>query len=320
MMRVGVAVALVAVLGGVPAQAEEAIGTSFPQDFPTIIDASLGTPVIGFGSSHGPVRRTPVIFLHGNNDTPYPTDCNGGYGKIQAFAQHFLDAGYAPAELWALGYQGEQCDLITDPPQRSGTAHSTAANVADLRRFVRAVLRYTGAKQVDIIGHSLGTTLTREWLRQDNAYAKVRRLVGVDGPNHGIINCSPNPRNFWQHRALGAFDPDSAICREYGAANTRFLRRLNRGDETPGPTKYLMIVNDDTSFVYYDRQDGVVPPVPAEDRRGKPHDFSRSAWLKGAKTVTVSGQGVYDNVLQAAHTGIVNSPEVWDAALEFLRP
>jgi len=33
-------------------------------------------PVIGFGGSQGRVERVPVIFLHGNNDTPFPTACN----------------------------------------------------------------------------------------------------------------------------------------------------------------------------------------------------------------------------------------------------
>lgn len=32
-------------------------------------------PVIGFGES-GPVARTPVVFLHGNKDTPYPKEYN----------------------------------------------------------------------------------------------------------------------------------------------------------------------------------------------------------------------------------------------------
>jgi len=33
------------------------VGTTFPADFPTIIDASLGKPVIGFGGSDGRVER-----------------------------------------------------------------------------------------------------------------------------------------------------------------------------------------------------------------------------------------------------------------------
>ena len=47
------------------------VGTTFPAGFPVIQDASLGVPVLGFGAA-GPVHRTPVILLHGNNDTAYP--------------------------------------------------------------------------------------------------------------------------------------------------------------------------------------------------------------------------------------------------------
>src|SRR5438445_699380 len=209
------------------------VGTTFPADFPRIIDASLGVPVIGFGGSQGRVERVPVIFLHGNNDTPFPTPCNP-FGYIHNLAQFFLDAGYRSRELWGLGYQGDQCDLITAPTNRSGFAHSTEANVPDLRAFVRAVLAYTGAEQVDIVAHSLGVTLTREWMRQDHAFRRVRALVAIDGPNHGIINCSPSPLNYFQLPSLGGFTPDSAVCREYGSDHTPLLTALNRGREARG--------------------------------------------------------------------------------------
>jgi pimeloyl-ACP methyl ester carboxylesterase len=297
-----------------PAGGAESVGTTFPKGFPVILDHSLRTPVIGFGG-RGPAKRTPVIFLHGNNDTPYPTDCNSTYGKVQAFAQYFADLGYRLSELWALGYQGDQCDLQTDQSKRAAVPHTATANVPDLRAFVKAVLRYTGARQVDIVGHSLGSTLPREWMRQDRAHRLVRRFVGVDGPEHGIINCSPSPRNYYV--TIG-FNPDSPVCREFGSDHTPLLRRLNRVDETPGSTRYMMIANADTSFVYIDRQDGVLPPVPPEDREGNPHDFSKSARLKGARIVLMTGQGQYDETLLASHTGIVNSPDVWATAYRFL--
>ena len=306
---------LLAALSAPGAAAAPTIGTTFPKGFAVPTDASLKVPVIGFGSDEGTVRRTPVIFLHGNNDTPYPTTCNGSYGAPQAFAQHLLENGWSPKELWGLGYQGDQCDLLTDQTRRAAQAHTTVANVPDLRAFVRSVLAYTGAKQVDIVGHSLGTTLAREWMRQDRAYGLVRRLVGIDGPNHGILNCSPSAQNYYV--TLG-FTPDSPVCREYGAPDTPFLRRLNAGDETPGPTQYLMVVNADTSFVYISERDGVLPAVPAQDRAGRPHDFSRSAHLQGARLVEVRNQGGHDRALLAAHTGIINSPEVWRITRDFL--
>jgi pimeloyl-ACP methyl ester carboxylesterase len=297
------------------AAAAPVVGTSFPAGFAVPTDASLGVPVLGFGAA-GAVTRTPVIFLHGNNDTPFATACNP-YGNVHDMAQYFLEHGYRASELWGLGYQGDQCDLATAPTNRSGEAHSTLANVPDLRAFVRSVLQFTGATHVDIVGHSLGVTLAREWMRQDNAYGIVRHLVAIDGPNHGIVDCSPSPLNYFALPALGGFTPDSAVCREYGSDHTPFLTTLNR-NERRGPTKYLVIRNADTSFVYFSAQDGFFAPLPALDRDGNPHDFSESAKLRGAKEIDLTGQGVHDPFLGTAHLGIANSPDTWAAALAFL--
>ena len=137
-------VALSAALGAA-VHAAGTVGMAFAPDFPVFEEASLQRPVIGFGAA-GAVTRTPVIFLHGNNDTPLPTACNP-YGRMQAMAQFLADNGYAPSELWALGsglwalgYQGDPCNLAADQTLRSRIAHTNAANVPDLRRFVRAVL------------------------------------------------------------------------------------------------------------------------------------------------------------------------------------
>jgi pimeloyl-ACP methyl ester carboxylesterase len=296
------------------------VGSAFPAGFPVIEDASLAKPVIGFGAA-GPVHRVPVIFLHGNNDTPFPTPCNPAYGHIQRLAQYLADNGYSPSELWGLGYQGDRCDVNADQTQRSRIAHTNQANVPDLRRFVRAVLAYAGAKQVDIVGHSLGVTLAREWMRQDLAYPLVRRFVAIDGPNHGIINCSPNPANYFQLPSQGAFTPSSEVCQELGSPDTPFLRLLNG----PGgllealPLQTLVIRNGDASFVYIPVQDGpFIPPVPAEDSFGKPTDFSKSPRLKGARDLVLTGQGAYDPVLGTGHLGILNSPQTWAATLQFL--
>src|SRR3712207_7945851 len=53
---------------------------------------------------------------------------------------------------------------------------STVANVPDLRAFVHAVLAYTGAPQVDIVGHSLGGTLARAWMKADRSEEHTSEL------------------------------------------------------------------------------------------------------------------------------------------------
>ena len=311
------------------AHAAGTVGTTFPADFPAIEDTSLGKPVIGFGAA-GPVVRTPVIFLHGNNDTPFPTAC-GVFGRMQAMAQFLADSGYATSELWGLGYQGDQCDLATvGQTRRSSIAHTNAANVPDLRRFVRAVLAYTGAKEVDIVAHSLGVTLAREWIRQDQAQHQVRRFVAIDGPNQGIINCSPSPLNYFQLPAAGGFTPQSEVCQELGSPNTPFLKLLNGDDDRGrrhgwggwgaghGKVRTLVIRNADKSFVFFPLQDGAIAPVPAEDSFGKPFDFSNSAEIKGAAQLDLVGQGVYDPILGTTHLGILNSPQTRQATFDFL--
>ena len=314
MHRILSALLAAATLGA--AHAAGVVGNTLPADFPVIEDTSLGKPVIGFGAA-GPVVHTPVIFLHGNNDTPFPTACNP-LGRVQAFAQNLADRGYATSELWGLGYQGDQCNLGADQTNRSRIAHTVAANVPDLSRFVQAVLAYTGAKEVDIVAHSLGVPLAREWMRQENAHRLVRRLVAIDGPNHGIINCSPNPANYFQAPAAGGFTPNAEVCKEFGSPDTPFLKRLNRGDDTPAPTRVLVIRNADKSFVYFPIQDGYIAPVPAEDSFGRPTDFSNSARLQGEEELNLSGQGAYDTVLGTSHLGILNSPETWAATYDFL--
>jgi triacylglycerol lipase len=60
---------------------------------------------------------------------------------------------------------------------------------------------------------------------------------------------------------------------------SKYLKRLNAGDETPGPTEVTSI---------YSRQDGVVP--------------ARSSWLKGARNVEMRG---------VTHTDLLRSRRVY---------
>lgn len=306
-----------AVLSGGAAHAGGVIGTTLPASFPIIEDASLGVPVIGFGSQ-GSATRTPVIFLHGNGGTPYDTSCGMWPSRIQSMAQYFADVGYSPSELWALGYQGTQCDLIDRPANNSSLAHTNTANVPDLRRFVNAVLASTGASKVDIVAHGMGVTLVREWVRQYGAQKLVRRFVAIEGPNSGMITCSPSSTNYWQQAFVGGFTPTSPVCQELGSPNTLFLKVLNKSSNRIDPKNTLVIRNGDASFLFMSVQDGGFSPVPAVDSFGKPANFSTSPRISRATELVFTGQGAYDFSQGTAHIGIANSPQTWEAAISFL--
>jgi hypothetical protein len=317
--RIAAAIGVAFALTGA-AQAQT-VGTTFPAGFVVPADQSLGLPLIGFGAA-GPVTKTPVIFVHDNGATPYPTGCGTSGANLQMMAQYFItNGGYAPSELWALGYQGTQCDLVNSPTNVAGLAHTHAANVPDLRAFVLNVLSFTKAPAVDIVAHGMGVTLVREWARQDDLRRNpiVRRFVAIDGPNQGTAMCSPDAANYWQMGFSGGYGPNSPLCSEIGSPNTPFMQTLNQPPPAIDAKATLVIRNGDSSYPFMPWDDGMVRGVPAVDVYGQAVDFRGSARIKRASEVTLSGQHGWDTRMGTAHDGIANSPDTAAAALSFLR-
>ena len=335
-----VGLACLMVAAALPAQAGGNVTPAFPQNFTPPADASLGKPVIGFGAN-GKAKRTPVIFLHGNDETPDGTGCARTKVSMLAFAQFLADNGYSPAELWGLGYQGDQCDKTwvssgwtsAEVHLSATEAHTVSANVPDLRAFVDSVMRYTGSRSVDIIAHGMGAVLAREWVRQDKAGGLVRRFVSIDAPNNGTLMCSAVTGNPWAMAYNGGYTPDSPLCQELGSPNTPFLQTLTSANDSYriSPSNTLVIRNGDSSYPYMPWNDGYVAGVWTDaspsgyDSVGKLVDFTGSASVKGGSELTLTGQhayappnDLYGAMQGPAHAGIAMSPVTWQAALDFL--
>jgi triacylglycerol lipase len=221
------------------------------RDFPRLRDTRLGTPLGGFGGlrRHAPLRHTPVVFVHGNQAD--------GQNWLSPMLQFQRLAGYSMQEMYAVsynglgnGYAGAPISPPTAPDRDYFQAHPDAfangghgaANddeVPDLCRFVRAVQAYTGSRHVDLVAHSLGVTIVRKLLHD---YPDLRRdvvaVVAIAGGNHGTTVCRGLESTYYG-------------CNEI-APGSPWLARLNRGDETPGPTRWMTVFNGTAGDPFFD--------------------------------------------------------------------
>ena len=209
----------------------------FALDVPVLKDSEWGWRIGGFGGIRRgyPLKHVPVVFVHGNN-----VDAADWY----PVRDDFLEAGWTKQELWGLSYGGlggaNGTALFRTNPERdsehkaqgdNGTTYITEddVNVSDLYRFVTMVQRYTGSKQVVLVGHSLGVTLARETMRlHRDLRSSVVAFVGIAGPNHGTTFCPPGSEG----RVVS--------CDEI-AAGTAWLARLNAIGETYGTTRWMTV-------------------------------------------------------------------------------
>jgi pimeloyl-ACP methyl ester carboxylesterase len=214
----------------------------FASDFPVLEDAEWRYPLGGWGgiSKGYPLRRHPVIFVHGN------TREAGDWAEPgRSVKQHFLEAGYTLQELWALSYNGKSTKDL-DSALQCHTDNGT--NIPDLADFVRAVRDYTGAVKVDLVAHSLGVTIVRGMIAQHPELAvSVEDIVAIAGPNHGTTVC----RRLWLIWLIGWKDFMGCDELRPGSAWLAKLNGPNGERESPGPTRHLSIYDGAGTDVLY---------------------------------------------------------------------
>ena len=115
----------------------------------------------------------PVILAHGT--------LGNMADSWQAISPSLANEGYC---VFALNYGARPDDLL------DGTAEISASAMRDFGPFVDLVLAATGAKQVDVIGHSQGALMPRYWMRHGESVTadgtpKIARFIGVGPPSHG---------------------------------------------------------------------------------------------------------------------------------------
>jgi triacylglycerol lipase len=144
-------------------------------------------------SAQAPVQN-PILFVHG---------FAGSASNWDTMIDRLRAAGY-PAALRAFSYNSAQSNV------------TIAQQVAQQANRLRAD---TGAAEVDIVAHSMGSLSSRYYLKNLGGTANVDDWVSLGGPNHGTSTA-----------LLCGF---LVSCREM-LPGSSFLNALNSGDETPG--------------------------------------------------------------------------------------
>ena len=193
---------------------------AFPPGFKPPLSYETGEPIFGWGGNRSETpdspSHTPVLFIHGNT-----VDATFWLKARRAFRA----AGYSDDELWAPTY-GYGTTAFFD---------NNDLSVPTLNAFVDAVRDYlqrkTGRRvqQFDIVAHSLGVTVVRQWLTQTNRWHEVRNFVAVAGANHGVWTALPDARG-----------PSRLVSYEL-AIGSPWLAQLNRHGEAPGATRVLTL-------------------------------------------------------------------------------
>jgi len=135
-----------------------------------------------------PIRRRPVVFVHGN------TQVAGSWGNTVAY---FKSNGYTDAELYATTWGSANILLAAN-------SYYSKADTQQTRAFMQAVLAYTGAPQIDVVSYSMGVSFARKailggWAEDiwdggwyylgSNLTSSVHSFVGISGQCRGMNFC-----------------------------------------------------------------------------------------------------------------------------------
>lgn len=187
--------------------------------------APSNAPYGGFGgAANCTATRTPVVFVPGNGDDARNFDFPSSSGAPSSYAA-LKAAGYKDCELFGINW------LSTSERQSPTSNYHTLSKATRIRDFVNDVLAYTGKTQVDIIGHSMGVTVSLHALERYSMQSKLRRFIAISGAVRGLSVCTSvgyaNPyyptcgsQNVWDSDIFGFYPSMNSRMENNGFRDT----------------------------------------------------------------------------------------------------
>ncbi|ARE33472.1 lipase [Rhodococcus qingshengii] len=220
----------------------------------------------------------PVVLVHGTGVSMVDT-----WGTL---APQLSDLGYC---VFALNYGGAQ--EILNPAAVHWGITDIGRSAKELATFVESVRSHTGAQQVDIVGHSQGGVVARQYLKFEGGATPsnpsqnaVHSLVSLGATNHGTT-FGGLQANAQMLSAMGV-PGDLLVQTIWGPAGvqqlggTPFLAALNAGSETQPGVEYTVIATT---------QDQISTPPEATFLTAGPDSEVHNVWVQdGCPGSTVS--------------------------------
>lgn len=141
-----------------------------------------------------------------------------------------VSVGYVPlaTRLAAAGYD---VTVMSYPDYGFGDIHDNATRLA---RVVAAVRARTGAAKVDLVAHSMGGLVSRDYIKYLGGASDVDSLITLGTPHYGTAVA-----NIAKFFLLG--DCIGITACQQMAKGSSYLNALNAGDDTIGDVRYTAI-------------------------------------------------------------------------------
>ena len=198
------------------------------------------------------LTKVPVVFVHGNSDLAFGRGSTDGYTSWQTGARELFTylggQGYTKGELYTTTWGPAN-------PNLANQNNHAKKYVQTMRAFLEAVLKYTGAEKVNVIGHSMGVTIGRKIIKGGSAQdskegsydvgasltSKVKTFIGLAGANLGLTACW-NLGTIPTCSNIDGFNPGAVPT----SGPSKFMSELNSNSAHEGDNVYtIWSKNDD---------------------------------------------------------------------------
>ncbi|MDW3221111.1 MAG: hypothetical protein R8F63_21100 [Acidimicrobiales bacterium] len=188
-------------------------------------------------------------------ETACTVGANGGNPVIVVggtFSPGFANEAFLGNSLEAAGFTHCIFELKGDDDLGNlpGTMPIEISGYA-LKLFIEDVLDWSGADQVDLVGHSQGALAARAAVALYGAEDDVDKLISLAGPNTGtdaaaLVELLVGP----VLAPFGVDCDDVAPCHQM-QQESDFIEMLNAGGLTPGDVDYYAFTTDNDELVWY---------------------------------------------------------------------